>query len=342
MMGAYQAPWYLKDGLWQTTATSYWYGTAWSWWGDRVPWLAGYPLIPWQEHVFEGADGVPLWGQWASPPKARGTLIINYGITGQTTTAWYAQTLARKAYARSWAVCLYDWRGHGQTGERSPAPSSDGWREGEDQVRMAEQLVALGCPERVSLAGFSLGGQLALWGLKAAVELGTPFIQSAAVLAPNLESNRSLAYLRTTPGGRAIEWMLVQEIRREAQKRRERFPEAVKPGAVERITSISSYDHEMVIDYYGFLSVADYYQKTSGLYLLDTLALPYLLIYAEDDPMFDPALLPEIRERTARNPQAQLLMTQGGGHVGHITQAAGKEDEFWGLNRMLDFLGNLI
>jgi hypothetical protein len=333
----YEPPWYFNDGLFQTIATSYWYGTTWGWWGEKVSWLSGLPYIPWNEQVFTGADGVPIWGMWSCPSNAKATLIISYGITGTAQTAWYAQALARKAYNRGWAVLIYDWRGHGRTAELSPVPSSDGWREGEDQLKMAEQLVAMGCPEPVALVGFSLGGQLALWGLKAAVEQVCSLVRCGAVLAPALESNRSLDYLLSTPIGRAIERSLASQLRIEAEKRLQRFPEAVKPGAVERVNSIRTYDQYMVIDYYGFASVFDYYQKTSGLYLLDTIALPYLVIYAADDPLFAPEVIPELEQRTTHNPNAQLILTTQGGHVAHISKASPEEDEFWALNRVLEF-----
>ncbi|WP_287129912.1 YheT family hydrolase [Candidatus Cyanaurora vandensis] len=333
----YTPPWHLRDGLVQTFLVSSFYGDSFIKTQDQTPWLAPYPAVPWQEHCFSGADGVPIWGLWRCPMGARGTLIITYGITGRVESAWYAQLLARKAYQRGWAVVLYDWRAHGRTALYSPVPSADGWREGEDQVRMAEQLVALGCPDWVALAGFSLGGQLALWGLKATHDLDSPLIRCAAVLAPNLESNRSLDYLQTQWSGRMIEYVLVQELKREAQLRLERYPAAVKPGAVERINSIRAFDQEMVIDYYGFPSTEDYYQKTSALYLLDTLQRPYLIIYAADDPMFTPTLIPDLAERTARNPHAHLLLTPQGGHVGHINTPNPQEDEFWGLNRMLEY-----
>ncbi|MDY6783968.1 MAG: alpha/beta fold hydrolase [Cyanobacteriota bacterium] len=333
----YQPPWSLQDGFVQTLATSYWYGLTWGAWGDRVPWLSHLPAVPWQAHTFQGAEGVPLWGIWSCPPGAKATLILNYGITGTTDTAWYAHVLARKAYARGWAVLLYDWRGHGKSAERSPVPCSDGWREGSDLVQLAQQLVKLGCPAPVALAGFSLGGQVVLWGLKAAVEEDCDLICAGTVLSPNLESNRSLDYLQTTVIGRAIEQTLTRELQVEARRRFKRFPEAVKPGAAERVDSIRAFDREMVIDYYGFASTQDYYLKTSGLYLLDRLELPFLVIYAADDPMFAPDLVPEIQQRMEQNSRASLMLTARGGHVSHIARRRGVEDEFWGLNRMLEF-----
>lgn len=264
------------------------------------------------------------------------------GITGQARTAWYAHILARKAYSHGWAVLIYDWRGHGKTAELSPVPSSDGWREGEDQLQMAAQLVAMGCPDSVALAGLSLGGQLTLWGLKAAVEQNSSLVRCGAVLCPNLESNRSLDYLLSTPVGRGIEQTLAKQLREEALKRLERFPDAVKPSAVAQVSSIRTFDQYMVIDYYGFPSVAEYYQKTSGLYLLDAIALPYLVVYAADDPLFDPDLVQELQQRTSCNPYANLILTPQGGHVSHISKPTAEEDEFWGLNRLLEFCENQL
>jgi predicted alpha/beta-fold hydrolase len=338
----YDPPWYLKHGLVQTLFTTYTYGKIWLEMGERSPWLRKLPPIPWQEHCFVGFQDVPLWGLWSCPPHAVGTMIITYGITGDLKTAWYARTLARKAYARGWAVLVYDWRSHGKSAELSPVPSSDGWHEGFDLVKLAEQLVQLGCPPRVALTGFSLGGQLSLWGLKAARGEQCPYIQTAAVLSPNLESDRSLTHLVQSPIGRIIEGVLARELRHAAELRGDRFPDSVQPGAIERVNSIRAFDREMVIDYYGFPTVKDYYYQTSGLYLLEQLDLPYLLVYAAEDPLFDPTLVPEIQKRTSQNSYAHLLLTSQGGHVSHISQPTPQEDEFWGLNRLLEFCEEIL
>ena len=341
-MFLYQPPWYLKNGLLMTVMTDLWYGTTWRRWGDRVVWLKSLPKIPWQEHIFTGAEEVPLWGLWSCPTDAKGTIIINLGITAQVKNAWYAHLFARKAYQRGFAVVIYDWRGHGRTAELSPVPSSYGWKEGEDQVQIAAQIVAMGCPERVALVGFSLGGQLALWGIKAAIAQNSPFVCGAAALSCHLESNRSLAHLRSTALGRMIEQHFVKNLIEEAQKRRQLFPHTLKPDAVERIKSIDSFDREMAIAYYGFSSVSEYYQKTSAIYFLERLTLPYLLVYAQDDPMFDPKLITEAEQLISGNPNAHLILTNFGGHTAHIGANTASEDKFWGMNRLLEFCERLF
>jgi uncharacterized protein len=337
----YQPPWYLKNGLLMTVVTDLWYGTTWMRWGECVTWLKYLPQVAWQERIFTGAEGVPLWGLWSCPTNAKGTIIINLGITAQVKNAWYAHLFACKAYQRGFAVLIYDWRGHGRTAELSPIPSSYGWREGEDQVQIAE-LVAMGCPERVALVGFSIGGQLALWGIKAAIAQNSPFICGAAALSCHLESNRSLAHLRSTNIGRIIEQHFVKNLREEAQKRLQLFPHTLKPDAVESIKSIDSFDREMAIAHYGFTSVAEYYQKTSAIYFLDQLTLPYLLVYSQDDPMFDPKLIKEAKQLMDGNSNAHLILTEFGGHTAHISVNTDSEDKFWGMNRLLEFCERLF
>jgi predicted alpha/beta-fold hydrolase len=178
--------------------------------------------------------------------------------------------------------------------------------------------------------------------LKAAIEQNNSFVCGAATLSCHLESTRSLDHLRRTTLGRIIEQHFTKNLRAEAEKRRQLFPNTVKSGAVERIGSIDSFDHEMVINYYGFESVTEYYQKTSAIYFLDKLTLPYLIIYSENDPMFDPKLIQEAKKLMSTNSNAHLILTEFGGHMAHISADTRSEDKFWGMNRLLEFCEKLL
>lgn len=335
----YRAPWYFQDGLVQTLLASTQHGGAWVRRGERSPLAPRLPALSWQDHIFAGAEGVPLAGRYCARPgrKARGTIIACYGITGTMQTCWYIHYLARKAFARGYDVVIYDWRGHGQSAALSVVPPSDGWRDGEDILHIARQAFELGCTAPAIPVGFSLGGQLVLWSLKAAHQLGDTAIAGACTVCPNLESSWSLAFLRTTVGGRLIEDALVRELCREVRLRIERYPEHVPEGILNRLKVIPDFDRELVIGYYGFPSVEEYYRQTSGLYLLENLHLPNLILYAADDPMFDPRIVGELERRSGKNSHTKLLLTNRGGHVGYIGLPTRFEDEFWALNRVLDF-----
>ncbi len=342
-MRPYQAPWYYQNGFVQTVAVSLQHGNAWLEQGEKSPLAPPLPVPPWQDYVFKGAEDVPIAGRYACHPGGgRGTVVGCYGITGSMQTSWYVHYLARKAFDRGYDVVIFDWRGHGRTAELSPVPPSDGWRDGEDIVRIAEQAFTLGCRAPAVAVGFSLGGQLVLWSLKAARTLKSAAVVGACTICPNLESNWSLANLRTTMAGRAIEDALVRELRLEVKRRLERYPETVPVGVLDRVHYISDFDRELVIDYYGFPSVEEYYRKTSGLYLLADLTLPHLLLYAADDPMFDPRIVGELERRCGPNPHAKLVITKQGGHVSYIGVPGDGEDEFWALNRAIEFCDKLL
>ncbi len=72
-----------------------------------------------------------------------------------------------------------------------------------------------------------------------------------------------------------------------------------------------------------------------------SLAKPTLIIYAADDLMFDPAIVPDCR-RCDRNSAIDLVLTRYGGHVGYLSSQAGQHqagdpDPWWAWNRVLDW-----
>jgi uncharacterized protein len=335
MNSEFQAPWWLANGLAMTLYTALKVGKEWE----------QYTLEPeptYQEQVFRGAGDVPIYGIYAIPPDARGTIVATYGITGTLADQWFLKILGRKAYDRGWAVVLFDWRAHGQTAMLSSALTSDGIYEGEDFICIAEQAKQLGCPAPMWLSGYSLGGQLALWGIRQAPSR-SPDIAGGFVLCPSLESDRSLSYLLQHPVKKHIESQIAKALKKLAWKLHEAHPQDIDPAAIKRANTIDGFDRELVIPRLGFKTVKDYYLATSPLYFLDELALPTFTIYAADDPLFDPSLVEELQAIAAGNPYLNLLLTQQGGHVAHFSsfacqQRQGDIDPWWAWNRSLDWL----
>jgi predicted alpha/beta-fold hydrolase len=344
MLAPFLPPWYLQQGF-AMTLYSAWYASRT--WEKTV--IESEP--PYQSRIFWGAGGVPIYGQVAIPPQAKATLVATYGITGDLDNQWFLRLLGRKAYAQGYAVVLFDWRGHGKTAELSPTLTSDGLYEGEDFVRIASQAKALGCPTPLWLAGYSLGGQLALWGVKMAqtvqtwgrdLDLEATDIGGGAVICPSLDSERSLRYLMAHPLGKYVEKAITKELNKLAWKLHQYHPQNIDPDAIQRATSIWGFDQELVIPRLGFATVSDYYAASSALPLLSQLRKPTLILYAADDPLFDPALVTELQDLSADNPHIELALTRFGGHVGYISghkgqQLSGDSDRWWALNRLLDW-----
>lgn len=345
----YTPPWFLKNGLLMTLYSFFYASQVW----EK---FTVDPHPPYQEKIFMGAEDVPIFG-WVAipenpPENLRGTIVGTYGITGNLEDQWFLQVLGRKAFARGYAVVLFDSRSHGKTAQLSPALTSDGLYEGEDFVRIAAQAKAMGCPGKFWFTGYSLGGHLALWAVKAgqvlskaALNLGlrSRDIGGGAVICPSLDSNRSLAYLVNHPLGRYLEKKVAKQLKKMAWELYSYHPDDIDPAAIERANSIWGFDHELVIPRLGFNSVEEYYDASCPLvHVLPELNKPTLIIYAEDDPMFYPGLVPELKAIAENNSAIDLISTQFGGHLGYFSskncqKQAGDSDPWWAWNRLLDW-----
>jgi hypothetical protein len=342
-------PWWLYSGMTMTVYA-----------GLRMPQIwqqqTREPEPNYKSHVFRGESDVPLFAWVAMPPKPRGTIIGTYGITGSLENQWFLQVLGRKAIAQQYAVILFDWRAHGETAKLSSVLTSDGIYEGHDYVHIAAQAKQLGCPAPFWFTGYSLSGQLALWGVKAAqslsttdlgadLELQADEIGGAAVICPNLDSNRSLSYLVKDPLGRYLEQAIAKSLKQLAYDLAAAHPGEFDAAAIARANSIEGFDRELVISRLGFASVRDYYAASSPLPFLPHLQKPTLILYAADDPMFDPAIIPDLKAACLPNPAITLWLTPYGGHVGYISSKSCQEDyddrdPWWGWNRLLEWIGS--
>lgn len=324
--------------------------TLYSVWGASRSWeqTTPHPELNYREHIFQGSDNVLIFGLVAIPENPKATIVGTYGITGDLDNQWYLRLLGRKAFTQGFAVVLFDWRAHGKTAELSPTLTSDGLYEGEDFVRIAAQAKELGCPAPFWLTGYSLGGQLALWGIKKAealeanLGLKTSEIAGGAVICPSLDSERSLRYLMAHPIGKYMEKAITQQLQRLAWQLHQFHPQEIDPAAIQRANSIWGFDQELVISRLGFASVSDYYAASSALPFLSYLSKPTLIIYAADDPLFAPQLVPELEAIGQSNSALDLMLTRYGGHVGYISSKVGQRlandpDPWWAWNRVLDW-----
>ncbi|GCL51642.1 putative alpha/beta hydrolase [Microcystis aeruginosa NIES-3804] len=305
------------------------------------------PEPVYEETIFTGANAVPIYGIVSIPPQAKGTIIGTYGITGDLDNQWFLRILGRKAVARDYAVVLFDWRAHGKTAELSPTLTSDGIYEGLDFLHIAAQAQKMGCPAPFWFTGYSLGGQLALWGIKSAenreaLGIDPVAIGGGAVICPNLDSNRSLSYLVQDPWGKHLEKAIARELRKLAKRIHKAHPDHIDPEAITRATTIAGFDRELVIKKLGFETVYDYYAASSPLPFQPYLTKPTFILYAADDPLFSPAVIPDLQVAIADNPHVDLLLTNYGGHVGYISSLScqrqwGDSDRWWAWNRVLDW-----
>src|SRR5690606_26307554 len=88
--------------------------------------------------------------------------------------------------------------------------------------------------------------------------------------------------------------------------------------------------------HHGFGTAANYYQQASAIRVVDRIAMPTLLLAADDDP-FVPA--GQFRApAVAANPHIHVQITHHGGHCAFVEEAAAGYDGYFAERTALEFL----
>jgi predicted alpha/beta-fold hydrolase len=114
-----------------------------------------------QDHVFDGADGVPIGASVALHEEPRPALVVVHGVFTTRRFDYVRQIAVRAYYEWGFNVAAVDLRSFGLTELLSAAPSTGGWKEGEDLIAVAAGLKDLGATS-VGAIGISLGGSAVL------------------------------------------------------------------------------------------------------------------------------------------------------------------------------------
>ncbi|MDX2099496.1 MAG: hypothetical protein SFW36_17085, partial [Leptolyngbyaceae cyanobacterium bins.59] len=86
-----------------------------------------------------------------------------------------------------------------------------------------------------------------------------------------------------------------------------------------------------------------YYAASSALAILPQLQSPTLILYAIDDPLFDPTIVSDLESIRGQNSALEIWLTRYGGHVGYFSDRPtqivnGDLDPWWAWNRILDWM----
>jgi uncharacterized protein len=310
-----------------------------SWWlpGPHLQTLWGRffrrtpPLRPRHER-WDTADG-DVVDVYRVPGKAGSPhLLLLHGLEGGLRSH-YARGLLAGAAHRGWSATLLVFRSCGPELNRLPRFYHSG-----DTVdaRMAIGRVlteAEGAP--LLVAGVSLGGNVLLRLLAEEGGRAAGRIAAAAALSVPYDLFRSARHIQRG-FARVYEQHFVRSLRRKALAKLERHHGIYDGAAVRRARTLFEFDDVVTAPLHGFADAADYYARASSLPVLDRIAVPTLLVSAEDDPFLPGSVLAEVRAAAARNPNLHLLFVPFGGHVGFISGPPWRQ-VYWGEARAFDF-----
>jgi predicted alpha/beta-fold hydrolase len=280
-----------------------------------------YPAA-FSDHVFEGADGEHIAasvglqeGSSGTAPASFGAkaphqisgrpgLIVVHGLFSSRRFDYVRQIAVRAYFEWGFNVLALDLRAFGLTNLTSQAPTSAGWKEGEDIVAAGRYLKQLGATT-VGALGISLGGSSVLGachaeGAEEALDGGVLAVSPPA--DPRAMAQRLSKRLpRSHPAyliNRSFRAMLTSRVR---QSRWEGIEDFVDP--LERISA----------PYYG-VAPEELWRLSSAKEHLADAKVPVLVLHPEDDDIIPVEHARMLAEAAAGNDLVRVWILAGGGH----------------------------
>lgn len=269
--------------------------------------------------ILDCGDDVRLMGWYADPPEPaaiepRHLAVLLHGWEGSSESL-YILSIAQLLHERGFAVMRLNLRDHGGT---------HALNEGLfhscrvlEVVGAIRRLQALFPAARVSLAGFSLGGNFMLRVGARAAGAGLRIARIIAV-CPVLDPATTLAALDTGPA--IYRQYFLFKWKRSLRAKQAAWPAAYDFHEMLGDRSLTSMTGRMVLRHTDFPDLASYlrgYAITGDA--LARLRVPARIVMARDDPM----ILAQDLDRLARPPALELTVTARGGHCGYMDALRG-------------------
>jgi predicted alpha/beta-fold hydrolase len=269
---------------------------------------------------------------WQNAPWEHPTLLALHGLNG-SSDAHYMRGLASKAFARGMNVVRLNQRNCGDTEHLSAGLFHSGLTA--DAKHVIEELTEIDGINRIGVAGYSLGGNLAL---KLAGDYGDaphPSLRAVAAVSPILEISQCVQALERR-GNVLYEWNFVRDLKRRIRKKARLRPGAFDLSKLKNVHTVRDFDEMYTAPHFGFSSAEDYYHRASAMRVIDRVRVPALIITAQDDPFVPSA--PFRDPKVTGNRYVTVELCEHGGHCGFVGIGSGDDDGYWAENAIVEFV----
>ena len=269
---------------------------------------------------------------WQARPWQHTTLVALHGLNG-SSGAHYMRGLAAKAFERGMNVVRLNQRNCGDTEHLSEGLFHSGLTA--DAAHVVHELTRVDGLPAIAVAGYSLGGNLAL---KLAGEYGPhppAALVGVAAVSPIIEISECTRALEQ-PGNGIYQWNFVRDLKRRMRRKDDAHPGGFDLAPLESIKTVREFDEAYTAPYFGFRDAEDYYHRASAMRVIDRVTVPALVITSADDP-FVPSQ-PFHDPKVTGNPHIDLRVSAHGGHCGFVGPRSAQDDGYWAENQIVDFV----
>jgi predicted alpha/beta-fold hydrolase len=273
---------------------------------------------------------------WQAPEAraSRPSVIILHGLEGSSKSQ-YVIGNASKLWRAGCNVIRMNMRNCGGTERLTPTLYHSGLST--DVERVMRFFIKSFRLQSISLIGYSMGGNLVL---KLAGDLGTsapPQLRSVIGVSPAVDLAASADLLHEWQN-RLYERRFLAALLKRFRRKALLFPRVFDLARAQGVQSLRQFDDRITALYSGFQSDDDYYYRAAAARVLDGIAVPTLILHAEDDPFV--RLTPATRAVIAANPNITFIEPAHGGHCAFLAapDAATDNDGYWAEHTALRFL----
>ena len=273
---------------------------------------------------------------WHERPSEHPTFLLLHGLEG-SSLAHYICGLSDKAWAAGWNVVRLNQRNCGGTEHLSRGLYHSGLTH--DPLFVIRELIEADGARVIAVAGYSLGGNLAL---KLAGELGDtppPELKAVCAVSPTMELAVCVEALERR-SNIVYEWNFVRNLRARMKRKSAAWPGDFDLAALRGVKTVRQFDEAFTAPHHGFRDAADYYHRASAMRVIDCIRVPTLIIAADDDPFVPTG---PFRDRAVRdNPNVHVTITPGGGHCAYVERPAPGYDGYWAEREVVRFATSQI
>lgn len=256
-------------------------------------------------HVFDGADGERIAATIGLHESPRPALIVVHGVFTSSRFDYVRQIAVRAYYEWGFNVAAIDLRSFGATEMTTSAPSTAGWKEGEDIVALGRYMKGLGSTSASTL-GISLGGSAVLGasysdGAEQALDGGVLAVSPPA--EPRVVAERLSRKLPRGHPAFALNYgfhaMLTTRVRSA------RWP--------DEVTSMDGALAALAPPYYG-LSAEEIWERASAVNHIAGAKVPVLILHPTDDKIIKVDEAEKLERAAAGNDLVRVWKLPAGSH----------------------------
>jgi uncharacterized protein len=289
--------------------------------------------IKYQRERIETADGDFLDLDWISNGSKK-LVILTHGLEGNSQRA-YMRGMAKKFSGEGWDVLA--WNCRSCSGQINRALRLYNHGEIEDIGTVVEHAIRKNGYESVVLIGFSMGGNISL--KYAGVNAGRlpKEVKTVVAFSAPLDMGSSTNLLKKWDNF-LYKRLFVTGLTRKALIKAEMHPGQIDASKLLLLKDWGKLVEFFSVDINGYKSTEDFYFHGSAVNFIENIAIPSLIVQAQNDPMLSPECMPFA---LCKNHKFIYLETpKKGGHVGF--QRRDIEGAFWSEARALEWASMLI